>query len=184
MNVVWISLAVLGAILMVGAVGRFVLNLRPQPEMGGLPTTPLERLGWVGLGITSVVGLGLATLVVFNGATGFHEDPTARAIFAILMLGGVGIWMAAWTIIKRRSGGAVVDERDRAILARSISVESVIVLLSLVAWTVTLTEVYWEAGAVPIGHIQLLFWSTFIGGAFGRSLGIVMGYRREITVDA
>jgi hypothetical protein len=78
----------------------------------------------------------------------------------------------------------VVDERDRAILARSLSVESMIVLLSLVVWTVVLTEVYWDEGVAPVGYFQLLFWSTFVGGAFGRSLGIVMGYRREIPVDA
>jgi hypothetical protein len=63
-------------------------------------------------------------------------------------------------------------------------VEAVFVLLALVAWTVTLTEVFWDEGAVPIGYLQLLFWSTLIGGAFGRSLGIILGYRREITVDA
>lgn len=184
MNAVWIGSAALGGILIVGAVGRFVWNLRPQPGMGGLPTTPLEQLGWAGLGITAVVGLGLATLVVFGGVTGFHENTTSRLIFWILMLAGIGLWMAAWAIIKRRSGGPVVDERDRAILARSISVESVIVLLSLLTWTVTLTEMYWDEGAIPIGYLQLLFWSTFIGGQFGRSLGIIMGYRREITVDA
>lgn len=184
MNVVWISLAALGAILMVVAVGRFAWNLRPQPGIGGQPITPLERLGWIGLGITTVVGLGLATLIIFGGATAFHEDATSRTMFWILLVSGIGVWMASWTVIKRRSGGPVVDERDRAILARSLSVESVIVLVSLVAWTVTLTEVYWEEGAIPIAYLQLLFWSTFIGGAFGRSLGIVMGYRREITVDA
>ena len=78
----------------------------------------------------------------------------------------------------------MVDERDRAILAQSFSVESVVVLLSLVAWTVILTEVFWDEGAVPIAYLQLLFWTTFVGGALGRSLGIVLGYRREITVDA
>ena len=69
-------------------------------------------------------------------------------------------------------------------ISRSLSVESMIVLLSLVAWTVVLTEVYWDEGVAPVGYFQLIFWSTFVAGAFGRSLGIVMGYRREISVDA
>jgi hypothetical protein len=63
-------------------------------------------------------------------------------------------------------------------------VESVIVLLMLVTWTIVLTEVYSDDGVLPVAYLQLIFWSTFIGGAFGRSLGIVMGYRREIVADA
>ncbi len=184
MDIVWVGIAVLGCALVILALGRFVWNLRPQREMGGLPVTSLEKLGWVGLAVTSFVGLGLATLVVFEGATGFHEKESSRLIFWALLMSGIGVWAAAWAVIKRRSGETVVDERDRAILARSLSVESVVVLLSLVTWTVTLTEVYWDSGAIPIAYLQLLFWSTLIGGAFGRSLGIVMGYRREISVDA
>jgi hypothetical protein len=180
MSTVWITLAVLGGVIFIAATGRFVWGLRPQPEMGGLPATPLERLGWVGLGITSVIGLGLATLVAFRGASGFQEDAT----FSILMLVGIGVWAAASYATKRRTGAVIVDERDRAILARSLSVESVTVMMSLVAWTVVLTLVYSGDGAVPVEYLQLIFWSTFVGGAFGRSLGIVSGYHRELSVDA
>lgn len=69
-------------------------------------------------------------------------------------------------------------------MARSFSVESMVVLVSLVAWTVGLTESFWDEGSIPISYIQLLFWTTFVGGAMGRSLGIILGYRRELTVDA
>ena len=61
----------------------------------------------------------------------------------------------------------MVGERDRGILARSLSVESMIVELSLVAWTVVLTEVYWDEGVAPVGYFRLIFWSTFGGGASG-----------------
>lgn len=184
MTTVWITLAVIGGALVIGAVGRLVWRLRPQPELSGLPTAPLERLGWVGLGVTLAVGIGLAALVALTGTDFIDENTTARLLFWLLMIVGFGVWGAFWYVIKRRSGGAVVDERDRAILARSLSVESIIVLFSLVTWTVVLTEVYWDEGVLPIAYLQLIFWSTFIGGAFGRSLGIVMGYRREVTVDA
>ena len=180
---VWITLAILGGVLMVAAIGRSLWTLRPQPEMGGLPAAPLEKLGWVGVAVTTAVGLGLAVLVLFEGASFLDESDVARGIFWIVMLGGIGVWGAAWLIIKRNSGRAAVDERDRAILARSLGVESMIVLLSLVTWTVVLTEVYWDEGAVPVAYLQLLFWTTFIGGAFGRSLGIVLGYHREVDID-
>jgi hypothetical protein len=146
--------------------------------------TVLETLGWVGVAVTGGLGAGLGALVAVVGVTDFHEQETARFVFWLMLIVGIGVWVSVWAVLKRRPGGVVADERDRAILARSFSVESMIVLLSLVAWTVTLTEAFWEEGAVPIAFLQLLFWTTLIGGALGRSLGIVLGYRREVEVDA
>ena len=184
MSAVWITVAVVAGAACIAALARFVWSLRPQREMGGMPPAPLERLGWIGLGVTAVVGLGLVCLVVLVGTDFIKRDSTARGIFWLLMMSGIAVWALAWWTIKRRAGGTVVDERDRAILARSLSVESVVVLLTLVTWTVALTEVYSDEGTLPIEYLQLIFWSTFILGAFGRSLGIVMGYRREIVLDA
>ena len=184
MTMVWIALAGLGGLLAVAAIGRSAWRLRPQPELGGLPTTPMEKLGWVGLAVTTAVGSGLATLVAFEGASFFEEETTARYAFWLLVWGGVGAWLAARHVINRGSGEPAVDERDRAILAQSLNVGSMIVLLSLVTWTVALTEVYGDGRAVPIAYVQLIFWSTFIGGAFGRSLGVVLGYHREVAIDA
>lgn len=181
---VWITLAVLGGAVLVAAIGRSLWSVRPQPEMGGLPAAPLEKLGWVGVAVTTAVGLCLAALVVFEGASFFDENAAARGIFWIVMWGGIAVWVGAWYAIKRTSGPAAVDERDRAILSRSLSVESMIVLLSLVTWMIVLTEVYRDEGAVPVAYLQLIFWSTLIGGAFGRSLGIVLGYHREVDIDA
>jgi len=184
MSALWILLAALGGLLMLTGLVRFVQSVRPQPGMKDTPTTPLETLGWVGVGVTGALGLGLVLLISVTGVTGFHEEPTARFVFWLMLGSGIGLWALAWTYVRRRSGGIVVDERDQAILARSFSVESMLVLLSLVTWTVTLTEVFWDEGSVPIAYLQLLFWTTLILGALGRALGIILGYRREIAVDA
>lgn len=180
----WVTVATIGLVIMLFALGRIAQNLRPDPELRGLPITPLERLGWIGLATSAGVTVGIAVLVAVFGVDGFHEQPVARLTFWVLLMVGVAVWALAWRIVKRRSGGIVVDERDRAVLARSFSVESMVVLLSLVAWTVSLTEVFWDEGSVPIAWLQLLFWTTFVGGAMGRSLGIILGYRRGIAVDA
>lgn len=178
MSAVWITVAVLAGAACLAALARFVWSLRPQRDMGGMPPTPLERLGWIGLGVTGVVGLGLVCFVVLVGTDFIERDSTATGIFWLLMMGSIAVWAFAWWTIKRRAAGTVVDERDRAILARSLSVESVVVLLTLVIWTAALTAVYSDAGTLPIEYLQLIFWSTFILGAFGRSLGIVVGHRR------
>jgi hypothetical protein len=183
MDVLWGILAVLGLGLMVVALGRVVRGYLPDPELRSLPATPLERLGWVGLAATGGVLAGMAVILLVFGVDGFHEEPLARISFWLVLLIGVGVWTVSWYLTKRR-GGLALDERDRAVLARSFSVESIIVLLSLVAWTVGLTEAFWDEGSVPVAYLQLLFWSTFIGGAMGRSLGVILGYRRGIAVDA
>lgn len=180
----WITLAVVGGVVVVGFLGRLAWSLWPEADMAGVPPAPLERLGWIGLVVTATIGAGLVVLVLLVGTDFIDESTTARGIFWLLMIIGFGIWGASWYVIKRRSGGVVVDERDRAVLAQSFSVESLIVLLMLVTWTIALTEVFSDDGVMPIDYLQLIFWSTFVGGAFGRSLGIVLGYRRGIAVDA
>ncbi len=184
MYVFWGILALLGLGLMVVALGRVVRGYLPDPELRSLPATPLERLGWVGLAASGGVLAGMAVILLVFGVDGFHEEPLARISFWLLLLVGVGVWTASWYATKRKEGRLPLDERDRAVLARSFSVESIVVLVSLVAWTVGLTEVFWDEGSVPIAYLQLLFWTTFIGGAMGRSLGVVLGYRRGIAVDA
>jgi hypothetical protein len=184
MSFLWLTVAGLGATVTLIALVRIVRDLRPDPDLRGLPMTSLEKLGWIGLATTAGVIAGVAILVSIVGVDGFHERPGARLAFWLLLMAALGIWTIAWLTIRRRSGNVVVDERDRAILARSFSVESIVALLSLVAWTVSLTEVFWDENSIPLAYLQLLFWTTFVGGAMGRSLGIILGYRREIPIDA
>jgi hypothetical protein len=176
----WIIIGTLASFVLLAGVGRFLLRLRSEPALRGLPTTPIQRLAWIGVAVSLAVGAGLAVLTGIRGVSGLDENPA----LSILVMGGVSVWLVAWHRTNRRRGGAVVDERDRAILARSLSVESMIVLLSLVTWTITLTEVFRQDGAVPIAYLQLLFWSTFVAGIFGRSLGIILGYRQGTTPNA
>lgn len=184
MTVTWIAVAIGGCALFLVALARVVSGLRPQPDMRAVPMTALETLGWVGVGVSGAVLVGVGILVALVGVTGLYEEPAARIAFWLILVVGIGVWGLAWALLRRRHGELVADERDRAVLARSFSVESMIVLLSLVTWTVALTERYWDEGAVPIAYLQLLFWTTFVGGALGRSLGIVLGYRREVPIDA
>jgi hypothetical protein len=119
MSAFWITLAALGLVFMVVAIGRIARAYRPDPELGGLPVTPLERLGWVGLAVTGGVAAGMAILVLVFGVEGFHGQSAARFSFWLLLLAGVGIWTVVWYWTRRDAGSLVVDERDRAVLARS-----------------------------------------------------------------
>lgn len=182
MRNLWIILGWAGAIAALVALVRVFTKWRSVGEP--LPATPLERLGRIGLLITISLGFGLLAIVAVDGAGGFYGTGTSRGVFTVVLTAGIGGWVVAWRMVRRPTGRVVIDERDRAILARSFSVESLLVILSLVAWTIGLTEIFRDEGAVPLGYIQLIFWSVFIAGAFGRSLGIVLGYRKEPMVDA
>ena len=176
----WVVIGALASLVILAGVGRLLLRLRSEPALRGLPTTPIQRLAWIGVAVSIAVGVGLAVLAGIGGVSGLDESPA----LSILVMGGVGVWLVAWHRTNRRRGGALVDERDRAILARSLSVESMIVLLSLVAWTVGLTEAFHQHGAIPMGYLQLLFWTTVVAGILGRSLGIILGCRQGTTPNA
>jgi hypothetical protein len=184
MQTVWIIVAGAVAVVVLAAIALRARELWPERRDPDVPATPLERLGWIGIAVTTTVGTGLAVLMAVGGITGFSDDGAGRALFTLLLLAGIGVWVASWRVLSRKTGSAVIDERDRDVLARSFSVESVIVILSLVTWTIALTEVFADEGTVPVEYLQLIFWTTFIAGAFGRSLGIVLGYRRKTAVDA
>jgi hypothetical protein len=184
MDVLWLVLAGLGFVALVVGLRRFISGFKPASIGERLPATPLQRLGVAGLWVTSLVSLGLVMLLILNGAEGVFDNDVPRYLFWLFLLVGMAAWFAVWRSVGRATGRVIVDERDRDILARSFTVESLIVILSLVAWVIGLTEAYRDQGAVPLDYLQLLFWSTFILGAFGRSLGIVLGYHREPAPDA
>jgi hypothetical protein len=66
-SALWVTLSVVGLLLMVVALARIAQSYRPDPSLGDLPATPLERLGWVGLAVTGAVAGGLAILVLVFG---------------------------------------------------------------------------------------------------------------------
>ena len=71
-----------------------------------------------------------------------------------------------------------MDERDLAIMRRAPLIQLWAVLLSLVAWTIGLTEVYWNEGAVPVLFLYLIFFSGLMVSTIAQSLGVLIGYWR------
>jgi len=72
----------------------------------------------------------------------------------------------------------LVDERDKRIIERSSRAQWLAVIFSLVAWTLGLTEVYYDRGQVPVTFITLIFFSTLIVSTLAQSIGILVGYSR------
>ncbi len=144
---------------------------------------PLQKRAWYGLAIG--VLWAIAIVVVFitrGGVTAFNEDASFRLLMDALYVG----WLVVYALLMksllslRRSGkGKVaVDERDRAILDRAPLVQLWAVIISLVAWTIGLTEIYHRGGQVPVTYMYLIFFSSIIISTIAQSLGILIGYWR------
>ena len=129
-----------------------------------------------------IVGLILtaALIIVFvikQDVTSFNEDLSFRLIVYALW---VGVPVASLILIGlffRKPGQ--VDERDRLIMERASKTQLLAVIFSLAVWIITLTEVYWEQGQIPIVFLTLIFISTLIVMTLSQSLGILIGYWRE-----
>jgi len=71
-----------------------------------------------------------------------------------------------------------LDERDKLIVQQAGRVQWLVVVFSLAAWMIALTEVYRESGELPVVYLSLIFISTLIISILAQSAGILIGYWR------
>jgi hypothetical protein len=191
-GMLWFGLGIALGLILVLAI-RFVLlrsrsgsdDRGPVLEDDGTrpPLTPLQKRAWIGLAIGGVTVAALASVFADRGAESFYQDRTTRLLVSGIILAGIVGYSAVLLPLKaaaaRRRETPVLDERDRAILSRAPAVQATAIKLSLAAWAVGLTEVYWEAGSIPIAYPYLIFMTTLVVSLTALSLGILLGYRRD-----
>ena len=71
----WVIIGALASLVILAGVGRFLLRLRSEPALRGLPTTPVQKLAWIGVAVSIAVGVGLAVLTGITGVSGLDESP-------------------------------------------------------------------------------------------------------------
>lgn len=127
------------------------------------------------IGLVLVISL-LVILVVQGDITAFDRDPNLRLILYAVLIGVPLVYLILVNLSLRKP--TQVDERDRLIIERASWTQWLAVILSLVAWTITLTEIYRDRGQVPIVFLNLIFVSTLIISTLAQSFGILLGYWR------
>jgi hypothetical protein len=142
--------------------------------------TPQQKRAWYGLAIGIIWTLAMVALFVIKGATAFDEDTgmrfTAYAIFAAGVLAYVAmLYVTGW---RMRREGVIMDERDRLILRKVPVYQMFAVLLTLAAWMIGLTEVYWDKGQIPIVFPNLMFYSAIVVNIVFASAGTLIAYWR------
>jgi hypothetical protein len=136
---------------------------------------PLQKRALYGLafGVLWAVAI-IVVFIVKGGVSTFSEDLGFRLIIDGLWIGGLIFYGLLMLTLRKRSQ---VDERDRLILGRAPAAQLWAVILSLVIWTIVLTEIYWDQGIPPI-FMYFVFMSTLIVSAVAQSIGILIGYWR------
>jgi uncharacterized membrane protein len=138
---------------------------------------PLQKRALCSFVIGLVLTIVLIVVLVAQGdITAFDRDPNLRLIMYAVLIGVPLIYLILVNLTLRKP--TQVDERDRLIIERSSKAQWLAVIFSLVAWTITLTEIYRDQGQVPIAFLNLIFMSTLIISALAQSLGILLGYWR------
>ena len=136
---------------------------------------PLQKRAWYGLAIGVVFAVALIVVFMMKGGVStFDEDQGFRIIIDVLWVGGLVANLVIVNLALRKPG--LVDERDRLIVDRAPRIQWLAVVLSLVAWTIILSEAYWEQGQIPVIFLYVIFMSILIVSTLAQSLGILIGY--------
>ena len=139
---------------------------------------PLQKRALYSLFIGLILAVALIVVFIMKGdVTSFDEDLGFRLIVYALWISVplVYLILVSPTLRKPRQ----VDERDKMILDRSAKIQLGAVIMSVLAWVIVLTEVYWAQGQVPVVFLTLIIISTLIVSTLTQSLGILIGYWRE-----
>ena len=138
---------------------------------------PLQKRALYSLGIGVVLAIALIMIFIWKGdVTTFDEDLGFRLIVYALWVGVPLAYLIVVNLTLRKP--EQIDERDRLIMAKAPRVQYLSVLFSLVAWTIALTEVYWDKGQVPVIYLTLIMISALIISTIAQSAGILIGYWR------
>ncbi len=167
----------IGSLALIVGIGAFLMLMRRSvPALEDLPMTPLQRRAWLGLLVGALTSVALAVLFWFRPILAFREDTATRlGAMAILAAGGIAWWVLAR--VTRRGSEPPLDERDREILLRAPSIQVLLMMLTIAAWMIFLTETYRESGSIPLVYPTLIFWSCFIANILGMALGVLFQYR-------
>ena len=138
---------------------------------------PLQKRALYSFIIGLVLTVALIVFMVAQGdTTAFDTDLNVRLVMYAAVIGIPLIYLILVKITLRKP--TQFDERDRLILERSVIAQWFAVILTLVVWTIALTEIYHDSGQIPVIFLNLIFFSALILSTLAQSLGILVGYWR------
>ena len=184
----WLSTTMLAAFLISATAAYLavralqVLKLRKAKiDHGGeVIKIPMALLQKRSLWNIVTIATGVSTIMwLFKGhaVTDFFQNEEFRITLTGVIMVTLGISVLLMLPTSRKSRWSkLLDERDRLVLSRATNFQVVGIMILGFVWTIGLTELYWEAGTIPIDIPYLVLWSQFLMLFLSRSIGIVYGY--------
>lgn len=157
---------------------RARLTAEERTEIAGSPMTRLQKSAWWGLLFGTAALAITAALLNRFGVDEYWNNDNFRLIVAgifIAGLAGCAAFLAAAVKTGRASAG--LDERDRGVLARSGTYQTIFIILTMAIWLVSLGEKFHDAGAIPMVYLYLMFGSVILSNFIGQFTGILLGYK-------
>ncbi|MFC1963501.1 hypothetical protein ACFLU2_02180 [Chloroflexota bacterium] len=143
---------------------------------------PLQKRAWYSLVIGLVFTIAIAVVfIVKGGIDTFNEDQGFRITVDILWIGALLASLLMTGVTLRKPGQ--VDERDKLIMVRAQKIQLMAVMFSLVAWVISLSEIYDTEGQIPIVFLYLIFISVLLVMSLTQSIGVLIGYWRGASHD-
>jgi hypothetical protein len=138
---------------------------------------PLQKRTLLSLIIGSIFTIALAVFLLFESdITAFNSDETYRWIIYVALIGVPLTYFVLVDLTLRQP--TQLDERDRLIILKAGKIQWLAVLFTLVAWMISLTEIYRAQGQVPVVFLTIIFISVLIISILAQSAGILIGYWR------
>jgi hypothetical protein len=142
---------------------------------GDKKMAPLQKRALYSLAIGLVLTIILVAVLVAQGdITAFDNNQNIRLVMYVVFVGVPIINLILMDISLRKP--TQLDERDRLIMQQSIKTQWLAIIFTLVAWIISLTEIYHDQGQVPIAYLNLIFVSILIISTLAQSLGVLIGY--------
>lgn len=172
-----VALAVVAGILLVRVWPRKpALTAEEEADLAQAPMPTLQKAAWWSLAV-GVAALGAcAALVTTHGAAVYWDDDDLRLTVTLIFIVGLLVQVSVLMAPAALHSGRGLDERDKAVLARSTMVQSAFVLLTLAGWMISLTERFHDQGAVPVVYLYLIFGSVVLILGIGQAVGVLLGY--------
>lgn len=125
-----------------------------------------------------ILTIALVIVLILEGdINALDHNASIRLLVYAVMIGVPSIYLVLIDLTLK--GPTESDERDKLILLKSSRIQLLVVVLTLLAWMITLTEIYREANQVPVVFLSLIMVSTLIMMTLSQSLGILIYYWRE-----
>ena len=138
---------------------------------------PLQKRAWfsftIGLAFTIAI---IVVFIIKGGIDTFNEDQSYRILVNVLWIGALLASLLMTGITFRKPGQ--LDERDKLIMVKAQKIQLYAIMFSLVAWVVSLPEIYHTEGQIPVAFIYLIYMSVLLIMTLSQSIGVLIGYWR------